>query len=152
MRYYNIVIGHLQLNKGGIMGGLSKSTKRILLKKLCGKIEYYSMDNNNLYVGNYSQLISKYAVKANYKPKATDRHQYNYNSGNYTTRPLYKGSKIWIVSSDLSSRWHNVDKPKSKSKKPDVEIKPLYESKKPKDFNGLIKYHLQQQTIKQALS
>ena len=137
------------------MGVLSKSTKRILLKKLCGKIEHYSADSSNLYVGNYSQLISKYAVKANYKPKATDRHQFNYNAGNYTTRPLYKGSNIWIVSSDLSNRWHTVaderEIVKQKNKQVREESVKATESKRPKDFKGLISYHQKQNIIKLSM-
>ena len=132
-----------------------RATRKMYLKKLTGEVVKYSFTSSklkNISMGEFSTLSSRLAVRANYKPKATDRHQYNYNAGNYRTRPLYKGSNIWIVSSDLTNRWHNVDEPKSKAQKPDDEIKPLYESKKPKDFNGLIKYHLQQQTIKQALS
>lgn len=136
-----------------------RSTRKMYLKKLTGEVVKYNTSSSqlkNISMGEFSTLTSRIAVKANYKAKASDRFNLNYNTGNYRTRPLYKGSSIWIVSSDLTSHWHTIEDKskviKQKNKQVREETVKVSESKRPKDFGGLIKYHLQQQTIKQALS
>lgn len=137
---------------------IPRSTRKMYLKKLTGEVIKYDTTSSQLKsisLGEFSSLTSRLAVKANYKPKASDRHKFNYNAGNYTTRPLYKGSSIWIVSSDLSNRWHTIeDKSKAvKQKNKQVREEPakVSESKRPKDFKGLISYHQRQNVIKLSM-
>ena len=154
----NIVIGHLQVNKGGKMGKSNpRAARKMYLKKLTGEIVKYNTTSpqlKNISIGEFSTLSSRIAVKANYKPKATNRHQFNYNSGNYTTRPLYKGSSIWIVSSDLTSRWHTISDENEVVKQKNKQLREetsKVESKKPTDFKQLISYHQKQNVIKLSM-
>lgn len=137
---------------------IPRSTRKMYLKKLTGEVVKYDATSSklkNISMGEFTALTSKLAVKANYKPKASDRHKFNYNTGNYTTRPLYKGSSIWIVSSDLSNRWHTIEDSnkavKQKNKQVREESVKVAESKRPKDFKGLISYHQRQNTIKLSM-
>lgn len=135
-----------------------RATRKMYLKKLTGEIVKYNATSSrlkNISMGEFTTLSSRLAVKANYKPKATDRHQFNYNAGNYRTRPLYKGSSIWIVSSDLSNRWHTISGQseviKQKNKQVRENSEKTTESKRPTDFKSLISYHQRQNVIKLSL-
>lgn len=137
---------------------IPRSTRKMYLKKLTGEVVKYDSTSSqlkNISMGEFSSLSSRLAVKANYKPKASDRHKFNYNTGNYTTRPLYKGSSIWIVSSDLTSHWHTIEDNskaiKQKNKQVREESAKVAESKRPKDFKGLISYHQKQNIIKLSM-
>ena len=141
------------------MGKLNpRATRKMYLKKLTGEVMKYNSTSSklkNISMGEFTKLSSRTAVRANYKPKATDRHQFNYNAGNYTTRPLYKGSNIWIVSSDLTNRWHTIadekELVKQKNKQVREESGKVVENKRPTDFRGLISYHQKQNIIKLSM-
>ena len=135
-----------------------RATRKMYLKKLTGEVVKYNTTSSklkNISMGEFTALTSRLVVKANYKPKATDRHQFNYNAGNYTTRPLYKGSNIWIVSSDLTSKWHHVTDTKEivrqKNKQTRENAEKATESKRPTDFKKLISYHQKQNIIKLSM-
>ena len=135
-----------------------RATRKMYLKKLTGEVVKYNTTSSklkNISMGEFTALTSRIAVKANYKPKVTDRHQFNYNAGNYTTRPLYKGSNIWIVSSDLSNRWHTVPDEKEivkqKNKQVREETAKVAVNKRPTDFKKLISYHQKQNVIKLSM-
>ena len=135
-----------------------RATRKMYLKKLTGEVVKYNTTSSklkNISMGEFTALSSRLAVKANYKPKATDRHQFNYNAGNYTTRPLYKGSNIWIVSSDLTSKWHTVadehEAVKQRNKQTRENSEKVAETQRPTDFKKLISYHQKQNVIKLSL-
>lgn len=135
-----------------------RATRKMYLKKLTGEVVKYDTTSSQLKsisLGEFSSLTSRLAVKANYKPKASDRHKFNFNAGNYTTRPLFKGSSIWIVSSDLSNHWHTIEDKsklvKQKNKQVRKESEKVAETVRPKDFKGLISYHQRQNTIKLSM-
>ena len=135
-----------------------RATRKMYLKKLTGEVVKYDTTSSklkNISMGEFTALSSRLAVKANYKPKATDRHKFNYNAGNYTTRPLYKGSSVWIVSSDLTSHWHTVEDTskviKQKNKQVREDSAKVAVTVRPKDFRGLISYHQKQNVIKLSL-
>lgn len=137
---------------------IPRSTRKMYLKKLTGEVikyNYTSSKLKNISMGDFTKLSSKLAVKANYKPKASDCKSLSYNAGNYRTRPLYKGSNIWIVSSDLSNRWHTVpdesEAIKQKNKQTRENTEKVAETKRPTDFKKLISYHQKQNTIKLSL-
>lgn len=135
-----------------------RATRKMYLKKLTGEVVKYSFTSSqlkNISMGEFTALTSRLAVKANYKPKASDCKRLSYNTGNYRTRPLYKGSSIWIVSSDLTSRWHTVadnsEVIKQKNKQVREETAKVAETVRPKDFKGLISYHQKQNIIKLSM-
>lgn len=135
-----------------------RATRKMYLKKLTGEVIKYDTSSSklkNISMGEFTALSSKLAVKANYKPKASDRHKFNFNAGNYRTRPLFKGSNIWIVSSDLTSHWHTVEDNskviKQKNKQVREESAKVAETTRPKDFKGLISYHQKQNIIKLSM-
>lgn len=137
---------------------IPRSTRKMYLKKLTGEVVKYDVSSSklkNISMGDFSTLSSRLAVKANYKPKVSDKFNLNYNTGNYRTRPLYKGSSIWIVSSDLTSHWHTIEDKskvvKQKNKQVREESAQVAESKRPKDFKGLISYHQRQNIIKLSM-
>lgn len=135
-----------------------RATRKMYLKKLTGEVVKYNATSSklkNISMGEFTALSSRLAIKANYKPKATDRHQLNYNAGNYRTRPLYKGSSIWIVSSDLTNRWHTVSDEseivKRRNKQTRENAEKATESKRPAGFKKSISWHQKQNVIKLAL-
>lgn len=66
----------------------------------------------------------------------TKSRRLNYNSGGYATRPLFKGSNVWIVSTGLQNRWRNVEDKKTQ---------------KPKTLGQLVTYNQKQELIRKAL-
>lgn len=136
-----------------------RSTRKMYLKKLTGEVVKYNATSSqlkNISMGEFTALSSRLAVKANYKPKATDRHKLNYNAGNYTTRPLYKGSNIWIVSSDLTNHWRAIaadekEIVKQRNKQTRENSEKVAETQRPTDFKKLISYHQKQNVIKLSL-
>ena len=137
---------------------IPRSTRKMYLKKLTGEVIKYNTTSpklKNISMGEFTALTSRLAVKANYKPKASDCKRLSYNTGNYRTRPLYKGSNIWIVSSDLTNRWHTIadekELVKQKNKQVREETAKVAETVRPKDFRGLISYHQKQNIIKLSM-
>ena len=68
----------------------------------------------------------------------TKSRRLNYNSGGYTTRPLFKGSNVWIVSTGLQNRWR------------DIEDKKI-QKQKPKTLGQFVVYNQKQELIRKAL-
>lgn len=135
-----------------------RATRKMYLKKLTGEIVKYNTTSSklkNISMGEFTTLSSRLAVKANYKPKASDYKNLSYNAGNYRTRPLYKGSSIWIVSSDLSNHWRTISDQseiiKQKNKQVRENSEKITESKRPTDFKKLISYHQKQNIIKLSM-
>lgn len=145
------------------MGALSKSTKRILLKrftlrepenatiKALSKSALQNCIDDLQTISGIEPLKSKFFVDSHNKPKVTDRHKIAYNKGGYK---VIRSNSLYGYQYRLGDDWsvnareHAPKRPQPKDDKP---IQVMEKPTNPANIGALMAYHQRGNILKMAI-
>lgn len=144
------------------MGAISKSSRRIMLKRLTLRepenstiksLSATALQNciDDLQtVSGIEPLKSKFFVDSHNKPKATDRHKFYYNKGGYR---VIRSNSLYGYQYRLGDDWSTNTREYATKRPQPKEDKPIEVMTKPKttDLGALMAYHQRGNVLKMAI-